>query len=274
MRCFQGWRVTPLLSSVLTLMRKCGTRSETCSFLLFLAKSLFHSSVQVPAYLIQILVTFCHPTTYFLHPLAWLLGHAQLGSALVQQRGLRRRCGSRGNKMGSWVKTAWCGLVVGLMGRRGWRLIRFRLEESGAEQGDKSEWKELYGKGGLKQGSVLLRRWHALPPLNHEALFAEAANESGKQQTKPEVADGCSVAALANFGTSSDSKECGCICVILKCAIWSISQLSRACRGGCGCVAHSSWALWLFSWRVSKTREPSRTRFQREECICCCLRNS
>lgn len=160
------------------------------------------------------------------------------------------------------------------MGRRGWRLIQFRLEESGAEQGEKSEWKESHGRGGLKQGSVLLRRCHSLPLLNHEALFAEAADESGKQQTKPEVADGCWVAALANFATSSDSKEYGCMCVILKCAIWSISQLPCARRGGHGCVAHSSWGLWLFSWRVSKTWESNGTKFQREECICCCLHNS
>lgn len=50
----------------------------------------------------------------------------------------------------------------------------------------------------MRQCSVLLRRWPSLPPLSHvdfcaEALklYAEAADESGKQQTKGEVADGC-----------------------------------------------------------------------------------
>lgn len=32
--------------------------------------------------------------------------------------------------------------------------------------------------------------------LSHEALYAEAADESGKQQTKPAVADGCELLHL------------------------------------------------------------------------------
>lgn len=82
-----------------------------------------------------------------------------------------------------------------MLGRRGWGLINCGLEGSGAEWGEKSV---RTGKGGLRQCSVLLHRWPSLPPLTHadfcaEALklYAEAADESGKQQTKGEVADGC-----------------------------------------------------------------------------------
>lgn len=155
------------------------------------------------------------------------------------------------------------------------------MEADSVQVGRKRSWarREIWVK------RITWKRWpgaRLCPPTQvpqfatpeSRGFICKAADESGKQQTKPEVADGCWVAALANFATSSDSKEYGCIYVIFKCAIWSISLLPCACRGGCGCVAHSSWELWLFSWRVSKTWESSRTKFQREECICCCLHNS